>query len=194
MRTLILFAHPLLQKSHVNIHLIEGLNSIEGITFHDLYQKYPEFDIDVKREQQLLLEHDVIIFHHPFFWYSAPAIIKEWIDLVLEHDWAYGAKGNSLKGKYLFNFITAGGGAKAYCSDGYNQYTVREFLKPIEQTACLCKMTYLPPFIVFGTHSIKEEEVRDYRERYIKILKLIRDDKINFDELAGHEIMNDVTL
>ena len=55
-------------------------------------------------------------------------------------------------------------------------------------------MTFLPPFIVFGTHSIKEEEVRDYRERYIKILKLIRDDKINFDELAGHEIMNNVTL
>lgn len=27
---------------------------------------------------------------HPFYWYSTPALLKEWQDLVLEHGWAYG--------------------------------------------------------------------------------------------------------
>ncbi|MCB0293189.1 MAG: NAD(P)H-dependent oxidoreductase, partial [Calditrichaeota bacterium] len=84
-KILIIFAHPAFQKSRVNARLIEGLAQMEGITFHDLYQAYPEFDIDIAAEQQLLTGHDVIVFHHPFFWYSTPALLKEWQDLVLEH-------------------------------------------------------------------------------------------------------------
>ena len=52
-----------------------------------------------KREQELLLQHKIIVWQHPFYWYSSPALLKEWIDLVLEHGWAYGRKGDMLKGK-----------------------------------------------------------------------------------------------
>ena len=55
------------------------------------------FFIDVHAEQKLLLDHDIIIWQHPFYWYSAPAIIKEWMDLVLEHGFAYGENGRSLE-------------------------------------------------------------------------------------------------
>ena len=61
-----------------------------------LYAAYPDFMIDVKREQQLLLDHDIIVLQHPFYWYSSPAIIKEWLDLVLENGWAYGTGGSNL--------------------------------------------------------------------------------------------------
>ena len=91
---LILFAHPALEKSRVNRVLIRDIPGIEGVTFHDLYETYPDFDIDVAREQELLLAHDTIVLHHPFFWYSTPAMLKEWQDLVLEHGWAYGSGGN----------------------------------------------------------------------------------------------------
>ena len=90
-------------KSRVNKYLIEHIEDIGDVTFHDLYQLYPELDIDVKAEQQLLEMHDFIIFHYPFFWYSAPAILKEWQDLVLEHGWAYGHEGKALKDKRTFN-------------------------------------------------------------------------------------------
>ena len=87
---LILFAHPALQKSRVNRVLISTVRDLPGVTFNDLYEAYPEFDIDVKREQELLVRHDIIVFQHPLLWYSTPAMMKEWQDLVLEHGWPTG--------------------------------------------------------------------------------------------------------
>src|ERR1044071_10222619 len=102
-RVLILFAHPALEKSRVHSRLVHHCKHLECVTFHDLYQSYPEFDIDVKREQSLLLKHDIIIWQHPFYWYSSPPILKQWQDLVLEHGWAYGSGGDKLSGKWIFN-------------------------------------------------------------------------------------------
>jgi len=99
-KILILFAHPAMQKSRVNKRLIEPLSNVEGVTFHDLYDSYPDLYIDVEREKSLLLENDIIIFHHPFYWYSSPAIIKEWQDLVLEFGFAYGPGGCLRPGWY----------------------------------------------------------------------------------------------
>jgi glutathione-regulated potassium-efflux system ancillary protein KefG len=75
---LILFAHPALEKSRVHAQFIKELDGINGVTFHDLYEAYPDFDIDVQHEQALLLKHDIIVWQHPFYWYSSPAIIKQW--------------------------------------------------------------------------------------------------------------------
>ena len=84
-RLLILFAHPALHKSRVNQLLLSSVESLSGVTINDLYESYPTFHVNVAREQALLLEHDVIIFQHPFYWYSSPAILKQWQDLVLEY-------------------------------------------------------------------------------------------------------------
>ena len=99
LKLLIVFAHPALERSRVNRRLVEAIGDLEGVAVHDLYEAYPEFDIDVRREQELLAAHDVIVLQHPFYWYSAPAILKEWQDLVLEHGWAYGRNGTALRGK-----------------------------------------------------------------------------------------------
>jgi len=134
---LILFAHPALEKSRVNRQLIRSVHGLDGVTIHDLYETYPEFNIQVKVEQDLLLAHDIIVFHHPFYWYSSPALLKEWQDLVLEYGFAYGEGETSLRGKKFLSAITMGGGEKAYSRDGYNRYTIRELLVPFEQTARL---------------------------------------------------------
>jgi glutathione-regulated potassium-efflux system ancillary protein KefG len=172
-RVLILFAHPALQRSRLNRRLIEGVDQIEGVTVNDLYERYPDFDIDIQHEQQLLLDHDVIIFHHPFFWYSTPAILKEWQDLVLEHGWAYGHGGTALKGKILFNVLSTGGREEAYQKEGYNRFTIHEFLLPIRQTAALCSMIYLPPYAVHGTHGMKAPEVEQHCRDYKRLLQSI---------------------
>src|SRR5687767_2412995 len=84
-RVLVLFAHPVLERSRVNRRLVDALRDVENVTVHDLYEAYPTMAINVAREQALLLDNDVIIFQHPFYWYSVPSILKEWQDLVLEH-------------------------------------------------------------------------------------------------------------
>ena len=58
-------------------------------TFRNIYELYSDFKIDVDQEQQLLTEHDLIIFQHPFYWYSAPSLMKEWEDKVLTYRFAY---------------------------------------------------------------------------------------------------------
>src|ERR1700755_676000 len=119
-RVLIQFAHPLLSKSLIQRTLLDYCRDLEGVTFNDLYEYYPDLYIDVKREQDLLMNHDILVLQHPFYWYSSPAIIKQWLDLVLEYDWAYGNNGNALKGKKMFNAISCGGGKQTYGPGGYN--------------------------------------------------------------------------
>jgi glutathione-regulated potassium-efflux system ancillary protein KefG len=172
--------------------MIEGVRHLDGVTYHNLYEQYPDFHIDVKREQQLLLDHDIIIWHHPFYWYSSPAILKEWIDLVLEHGFAYGRKGTSLKGKKVMTAITAGGRKEAYKEGGFNQFTIPQFLAPFAQTAKLCYMEYLPPFVIHGSHLLDEEGIGKAAEDYRKVIISLRDEIFDLEELMKFSYMNDL--
>ena len=194
MNVLILFAHPAFQKSFANQQLVDGINLIEGVTFHDVYEEYPDFDIDVEREKELLTQHDCIVFHHPLFWYSTPAILKEWQDLVLEHGWAFGKDGNALKDKLFFNAITAGGPESAYQRGGFQNYTIMELLVPLTQTANLCKMKALPPFVVYGTNAIKKEVLNEYRKQYHVLLNDIVKEKLDLDKVNSFNSLNEYLL
>ncbi len=186
-KILILFAHPALHKSRVNQVLARQARRIAGVTFHDLYATYPEFDFLVTAEQDLLEAHDVIVFQFPFFWYSSPAIIKEWTDLVLIHGWAYGSEGKALEGKWVMHAITTGGRESAYHSNGLNRFTVREFLRPFEQTAVLCNMKFVPPFVVHGTHQMKTSDIQTHADTYRSVIRALRDDR--FDIHAAERVL-----
>ncbi len=172
---LLLFAHPRYEQSRTNLALLEGVADLPGVTFHDLYERYPEFNIDVAHEQRLLEAHDVIVWHHPFYWYSCPPLLKQWIDVVLEYDWAYGPHGNALAGKVCLQVITTGGGSEVYCSMGRNNYSINTFLRPFEQTARLCGMRYLPPYAVTGTHKLTDEQRKQHAVEYQRILGSLRE-------------------
>ena len=72
-------------------------------------------------KRTLLLENDIIIFQHPFYWYSSPAMLKEWQDLVLEFGFAYGPGGTALQGKMMMNVISTGA-SKAGIQEGRAQH------------------------------------------------------------------------
>tara|TARA_B100001109_G_scaffold233099_1_gene211288 strand:- start:1399 stop:2001 length:603 start_codon:yes stop_codon:yes gene_type:complete len=192
-KVLILFAHPKFEKSRANRALIEQVKEVEGVHFHDLYEAYPDFHIDVEYEKALLLEHDVIIWHHPFYWYSCPPLLKQWIDMVLEFNWAYGPEGNALAGKICLNAITTGGSREVYCSTGYNTYSVNEFLKPFEQTARLCKMTYFPPFATMGTYRLSDEEIEEHAILYKRLVHNLQQG-LNAEQVQGTSFLNELKL
>lgn len=191
---LILFAHPAFHKSRVNKVLIEAIRNTEGIHIHNLYEEYPDFHIDVEREQELLLEHDIMVWHHPFYWYSGPAIIKEWIDLVLEHGFAYGRDGQALKGKSMCNTLTTGGRKEAYQQGGFNQYTIRQLLAPYERTVKLCYMNYYPPFVVHGSHLLEKKDIENYADQYKSVLLALRDDRFTVEQIMRYEYLNDLLI
>ena len=178
MKILVLFAHPKMSNSIVQVQMLEAIRNLEGVTIHDLYAAYPDFLIDVDREQALLLEHDLVVLQHPFYWYSAPAIIKEWLDLVLEHNWAYGAQGTKLHGKFMMQAISTGGPEHYYSPKGKNRFEIRELLNPFNQTAYLCGMAYLEPFAIFLGRRIPEADLVQRVEKYRDLIIGLRDRKI----------------
>jgi glutathione-regulated potassium-efflux system ancillary protein KefG len=187
---LILFAHPALEKSRINRRLVAAADSLPGVTVHDLYEAYPDFDIDVREEQSLLSENDILVLQHPFFWYSVPPLLKQWIDLVLQHGWAYGSKGTALKGKHVLSAISTGGREEAYQPGGHNRFTMRELLAPVEQTFALCGMEWLPPFCVHGAHGMSGEEVERQAGDYRRMIEALRDGRLDVDSAAGWSRLN----
>ncbi|WP_214742103.1 NAD(P)H-dependent oxidoreductase [Exiguobacterium sp. s48] len=159
MSTLVILVHPNLETSRVNKAWKEALEQHDDVTVHDLYATYPDFKIDVAREQQLLLSHDLIVFQFPFYWYSSPALLKEWQDVVLSYGWAYGQSGTQLHGKEFVLAVSTGGPADAYRPDGYNRFTMEELLSPFRAIANLTGMTYLPPYIESGVRTLTAEQL-----------------------------------
>ena len=190
-KILILFAHPSQHRSEINLPLIKASSSVEDVTVVDLYAEYPDYCIDIEREQQRLREHDIIVFMFPLYWYSTPAILKEWQDLVLEYGFAYGHDGTELHGKTLLCAITAGGTENAYRTHGYNHYSIRELLRPIEQTATLCGISYLPPYALFGSRTALEDgKLDEHIENWQKILICLRENRIDVDLAAQSDKLN----
>ena len=190
-KILINFAHPARARSKINNALRSAVEDLEDVTFNDLYANYPDFLIDVKREQRLCEDHDVIIFQHPFYWYSTPSIMKEWLDLVLEHGWAYGSQAKALKGKLFLQAITAGGDDSTYQKDGYNEFTIGDLTSPYRATAKLCKMEWLPPFVVLGVHrGLPDEKVQAHAEDYRRTVIALRDGTLDTHQARQGQYIN----
>ncbi|MDX2134004.1 MAG: NAD(P)H-dependent oxidoreductase [Saprospiraceae bacterium] len=191
-RVLLLLFHPRFETSVVNKYLLNAVSDMPNVRIHDVYEHYPDFNVAVKREQALLLEHELVIFQHPFYWYNFPPLMKQWIDLVLEHGWAYGRSGNQLNHKWVFNAVTTGGAREAYSHEGRNSHTVGEFLFAMKQTCRLCGMTYLPPFVVHNANRASNAELEAAANQYRKVLQRVSD--AQFDPLmaASSPYLNDL--
>ena len=168
---LVQFAHPRLDESRVNQALADALRQLPGVTWNDLYQRYPDFDVDVDAEQAQLLDHQVLICLHPLYWYSCPPLLKQWIDLVLEHGWAYGSQGKQLVGKTWLQVVTTGGPAEAYQASGAHRHRLGEFLSPFEQTARLCGMEWREPHAIHGTHRLSQARLNQEVDRVTALVK-----------------------
>lgn len=170
MKVLVLIAHPHIEKSRVNAGWKKALlsHSDGSITVHDLYEHYPDEYIDIKHEQKLLLSHDRIVFQFPFYWYSTPPLLKKWMDEVLAFGWAYGPGGSALRGKELILAISIGGAKNSYGADGYNYYTISELTRPLQATANLTGMHFLPHFVLHSAVSADQAEIDKSTEEYIR--------------------------
>ncbi|MDQ0199231.1 NAD(P)H-dependent oxidoreductase [Neobacillus ginsengisoli] len=171
MKSLVIAAHPNLSNSVINKMWIDRLHQEKDITVHDLYTEYPDGRINVEREQQLLLEHDRIVFQFPFYWYSSPSLLKEWQDVVLTYGWAYGSEGTKLHGKEFVLAISTGGPEAAYQAGGHNQYSMSELTKPFQATANLTGMRFLPSFTTQGVRFLTDAQIRESAEELVRHLK-----------------------
>ncbi|WP_281612714.1 NAD(P)H-dependent oxidoreductase [Flammeovirga sp. SubArs3] len=180
MKTLMILAHPRLEKSVANKRIADEIkNKIDDVEVRDIFSLYPDYKIDVEAEQQALINADTIIFQYPFWWYNMPAILKAWFDEVFDFNFAYGPEGNKLKGKNFQLSFTVGGPTEAYTPTGYNHFRIEELTKPMEQTAYMAQMNFLKPIYehgmvyvpnVYNTQEAVEARADQQLERIISVI------------------------
>lgn len=162
--TLIVFAHPSWQHSKANRTLIEAARQSPTVVVRDLYHLYPHGYINAKLEQQALENASAVVLQHPLYWYSVPALLKEWIDQTLTAGWAFGNNGTALVGKPWAHALTAGGSAATYSAQ--NNMAIEQLLLPLEKTAVLCKANWLTPFSVLDADEQNATQMNAHAIRY----------------------------
>ena len=192
-KILLLLFHPRLETSKVNLSVYKALAELKELKIKDMYELYPNFNIDVNTEQNDLLEADLIVIQHPFYWYSAPPLVKQWIDLVLVNGWAYGRGGQRLKGKNIMHIISSGGGFQAYSREGKNLDTSNEVLRPFELTYRLCQMQKLPPYIIPNSYVVSQTELNDHAQRILSYFREMRVGSLNIDSLRELDYLNNIS-
>ncbi|CAM3165914.1 NAD(P)H-dependent oxidoreductase [Paenibacillus lupini] len=169
MKTLIILAHPNLEVSRVNQRWKEELILYPNdITIHEIYKEYPDWNIDVPREQRLLEAYDHVIFQFPLYWYSYPPLLKKWFDDVFTYGWAYGSKGDKLNGKKLGLAMSIGDKKQNYTPEGSVSFTVDEVIAPFKASAAHVGAIALPYHSVFGSSfQASNEEINESAREYI---------------------------
>ncbi|MDP9987658.1 glutathione-regulated potassium-efflux system ancillary protein KefG [Arthrobacter oryzae] len=169
-RTLVVVAHPDLAGSRITADLADAIKDLDGVTVRDLASTYPDRHMDAGREQELLQQHDLVVLLFPWHWYSVPGLLKEWMDQVLTHGFAYGACGDALHGKRLQLVTSTGGPESSYAPTGHNRFTMSELLRPLEATAHLCGLEMAEPLILHGASRATPAELAAHAQRFRNLL------------------------
>jgi len=168
MKTLVIIIHPTMENSLINKRWKEELEKFpEKFTVHDLYEIYPDGNINIEKEQKMIEAYGNIIFQFPFYWFSSPPLLKKWFDEVLVYGWAFGSKsGYKLKDKKIALALSTGIDKQGYSESGKYKYTINELLRPFELTFEYVKADYKKPFVYYGS---EEETLQDSFEESIPL-------------------------
>jgi len=152
----VVHAHPYPSKSRTNRALADALRALDGVDFRALYDLYPDFDIDAVAEQKAVEQAHVVVWMHPVFWYSVPALMKHWFDKVLAYGWAYGDGGAALHGKHCLWVPTTGGDEPDFTPSGLHAHPFAAYEPSVEQTARFCGMRWEPPYVIHDAIAIDD--------------------------------------
>ena len=171
-QTVVLVAHPQIEHSRVAQRLMRRAATCgPAVAVRDLYALYPDYWIDSAAEQAALAPVQLVVWLHPIHWYGMPPLMKLWLDEVFAFGWAYGPRGQALRGKDLWLVASTGGPADSYRPEGYNRHRFDAFLPPYTQTAALCAMRWLPPLVLHGAHRASEAELQSHEDRFAERLQ-----------------------
>ncbi len=144
---------------------------------------------DIQGELDKLLWADLLILNFPIYWFSAPAILKGWIDRVLVSGICYGGKRfydqGGLAGKRALVTVTLGGREHMF-GEGAIHGPLEDMLRPILRgTLAYVGLQVLPPFVAWHVPYISQEARLEFLESYQRRLQHLSDDvSLEFPRLA----------
>lgn len=177
---LIISGHPNLNESIGNATILaEVAKALPEAEIRFLDALYPNYQINVAREQEALLKADVIVWQFPFSWYSVPGLMKLWIDQVFVHGFAHGSTAK-LGGKKLIISFTAGAPEGLYSPEGLFGHDIGQYMVQFETTAAMCNLELQEPVYTFGISYAGRDEAKvqeqkamakDHADRLITAIK-----------------------
>ena len=166
MHTVVILAHPYPDRSEANRVLARSIEGLSGVEVRSLYDLYPDFAIDAPAEREALAGASVVVWQHPIYWYSVPALLKLWFEKVLTPGWAWGPGGDALHGKRCLWVVTTGGDGQDYLPSGIHGHAFEAFIPAVRQTAEFCGMEWLEPLIVHEARQLGPAELAAWGARY----------------------------
>jgi len=136
---------------------------------------------DIQQELDKLLWADLLILNFPIFWFSAPAMLKGWIDRVLVSGVCYGGKRfydqGGLAGKKALVTVTLGGREHMF-GEGAIHGPLEDMLRPILRgTLAYVGFEVLEPFVAWHVPYISAEARQDFLRNYQQRLEGLADDQ-----------------
>lgn len=144
---------------------------------------------DIQQELDKLLWADLLILNFPIYWFSAPAMLKGWIDRVLVSGVCYGGKRfydqGGLAGKRALVTVTLGGREHMF-GEGAIHGPLEDMLRPILRgTLAYIGLDVLPPFVAWHVPYISQEAREEFLSSYQTRLQHLSDDlPLQFPRLA----------
>lgn len=160
-QVLLIHCHPWPHKSRYNRSLLTAARQLKNVEVRDLYELYPNLHINETDEQDALTRADAVVFQFPIYWFSAPALLKEWQDAVLLNGFAYGDGGTALKGKKALFAVSTGGDEASYNMGARHGAPLDAFLLPFEMTVKFCGMEVEAPFITYNARHLDYDMVKE---------------------------------
>lgn len=143
MKTLVIVGHPQINDSGTQ-QFLKRAAEFDTVKWHVLTGE----SYDISAEQALLTQADRIIFQFPLYWYSAPAIFKDWVDQVFTRRFSYPSAQGALVGKQLGIAVSLGEAAKHFRAGETESASISQLMVPYQAMANKMGMSFLPTFII----------------------------------------------
>ncbi|MFD9910100.1 NAD(P)H-dependent oxidoreductase [Streptomyces sp. NPDC059063] len=161
-----------------------------------------QLSADVAAEQEKLLWSDAVILQFPLWWFSAPAIVKGWIDRVFTAGFAYGAKvappyteAGPLAGRRALVSVTYGARESAFSDRGIHG-RLDDVLHPLQHGLFwFTGMSPLEPFALPHANDLPQDQFEAAKRQYAHRLDtLFTAPPVPYRTLTGGDYDHDMRL
>ena len=101
-KVVVLLAHPNMENSQANKALFDAIKEMDDVAIFNLYEMPDENILNMDAWSRIISHANAVIYQFPFYWMSAPSLLKKWQDEIF----TYLAKTPAVAGKPLtVNFV-----------------------------------------------------------------------------------------
>ena len=170
-KVLVLLAHPNFAARKMKTALAEAATQVAGVQVVNIY----DYPVDVETYRKAVTAAKAIVFQFPFYFRSAPHLLKQWTD---EVHFVLNMEGIPA-GKDFMVVTTTGSEEEAYRHDGRHMYTMEEYLRPYEGMARHAGMNWHKPIVAYGCPTdadLAEKQLAEAAAGYMKKLEELIND------------------